>query len=183
MACKTEGRVHQALCSQEMNAVRLEPLSPENFEQVARWLSNGSVNQWLSGDWRGKETTATIIAIAHRNRRNRFFLVYRQDVPCGFVALSDIEATDNTAMIWYFLGDNSLSGKGIMSEAVRQLVKHAFTSLGLRSVYAWAVETNAASVKLLNKCGFRVVGRIRKSACFGSQQLDRIYFDIVAHDC
>src|SRR5688572_9291568 len=95
----------------------LVPLASDSFELVAKWLSTPAINRWLSGDWRDKETTATIVAIAARNRKNRFFLFSHDGAPCGLVALSDLELPDKTAMAWYLMGEQQLSGQGITSEA------------------------------------------------------------------
>jgi ribosomal-protein-serine acetyltransferase len=158
----------------------LAPLAVEHFETVAGWLSQPDINSWLSGDWREKKTTATVVAVAVRNRKNRFFLVVHDGQPCGLAALSDIEVLDKTAMVWYFLGDQKLTGKGITSDAVRQVVSFGFSELGLESIYAWAMEPNAASIALLAKVGFREAGRIRRSAFLNGHQVDRIYFDITS---
>jgi RimJ/RimL family protein N-acetyltransferase len=160
----------------------IAPLTPEHFETVARWLSNPEINRWLSGDWRDKATTASTIAIAVRNRRNRLYLVSQLGQPCGVVALSDIDAADNTAMVWYFLGDRSFSGQGVTSEAVRQMVAVGLSDLGLKSIYAWAMETNVNSIRLLTKAGFKPAGRIRRSSHFAGRQIDRLYFDLTAED-
>lgn len=157
-------------------------LSPEYFDVVARWLSTAEINCWLSGDWRGREISATMISIAVRNRKNRFFVVRYEERPCALVALSEIEPADKTAMAWYLMGETELRGKGITSHAVRQLIEIAFHQLGLESIYAWAAQNNVASVKLLRKVGFREVGRIRRSFAWQDQQLDRVYFDLTASD-
>jgi RimJ/RimL family protein N-acetyltransferase len=52
--------------------------------------------------------------------------------------------------------------------------------MGLASIYAWIMEDNAASQRVLQKAGFREAGRIRCAACSGGRQVDRIYFDLVA---
>jgi len=160
----------------------IEELAPEHFGTVARWVSNPEINRWLSAEWRNKETTSTLLAIAARNRRNRLFLVRYEDRPCGFVGLADIDAMDKTGMVWYFLGEQMLAGRGIISEAVRQLVRLAFLDLGLKSLYAWIMEDNPASGKVLLNAGFKEAGRISSSACSAGRQVDRIYFDIVCKD-
>lgn len=159
----------------------LSPLSPEHFELVARWLSNPAIHRWLSGEWRRNETSAAIIGIAVRNKKNRLFLVSHLGVPCGIVGLSDIEPLDRTAMLWYLLGDSQLAGKGIISDAVSSLLGIAFGELDLRSIYAWAMETNAASIRVLAKTGFAPAGRIRSSANLDGAQIDRLYFDIISY--
>lgn len=159
--------------------VSLRELTPEHFEFVARWLSDPEINRWLSSEWRRKDVAPSMIAIAVRNRRNRLFLVMSDDNPCGIVALSDLEPEDGTANVWYFLGDRTLSGKGITSAAVRELVRLAFGQLGLASLSAWAMEGNVASQRLLRQVGFRELGRMRHSARYGEQRVDRIYFDLL----
>jgi RimJ/RimL family protein N-acetyltransferase len=62
------------------------------------------------------------------------------------------------------------------------LVRVAFTEMGLASVYAWIMEGNAASRKVLQKVGFREAGRIRCASSFGGRQVDRIYFDLVSSE-
>ena len=159
--------------------ITLEDLGVQDFEQVAQWLSRPEINSWLTPEWRHKAAGASMVAIAVRNRRNRLFLVRNDDAPCGLAALAEIETLDRTAMVWYFLGEESLSGQGVTSAAVRELSRFAFGQLGLLSLYAWVMEDNVASQKVLRHVGFREAGRIRQSACSGDRQVDRIYFDLV----
>jgi RimJ/RimL family protein N-acetyltransferase len=158
----------------------LEELSPEQFARVAQWLSDPEINRWLTPEWRRSETSPSMIALAVRSRRNLLFLVRYEGEPCGLVVLSDIDTVDRTAMIWYLLGVRRLGGKGITAAAVRQLVCLAFERLGLASVYAWAMDDNAVSKRLLLRVGFREAGRLRQSAWSAGRQVDRVYFDMVS---
>jgi RimJ/RimL family protein N-acetyltransferase len=160
----------------------LTPLTSDHFETVARWLSTPGVNRLLSADWRDKEVTATVMAIAARNRQNRFFLIQHEGNSCGLVALSDMVIADKSAMAWYLMGEEQLRGKGITADAVRQLIRLAFMEMGLECIFAWTVEGNTESLRLLKAVGFREVGRIRRSACIAGQQLDKLYFDIIRSD-
>lgn len=155
----------------------IEQLQPEHFEQVAEWLARPEINQWLSGEWREHRATAAMIAITARNRRNRLYLVRHEAAPCGLVALAEIDVADRLAMIWYVLGDSRLEGHGITSEAVRQLAKIGFSELSLASIYAWIMEDNFGSRRVLERSGFQECGRLRRAARRGERQIDRIYFD------
>jgi RimJ/RimL family protein N-acetyltransferase len=160
--------------------ISLEALSPGRFELVARWLSNPEINRWLTSEWRGRATTATAIAIVLRNPRNRLFVILYGDQPCGLVALADIDTSDKTAMVWYFLGEPTLARKGITSEAVRQLARFAFREMGLNALYAWVMEDNNRSERVLLKAGFAPAGRIRSATRSGERQVNRVYFDLVS---
>jgi len=157
----------------------IEPLQPEHFEQVAEWLSRPGINKWLSGEWRNRETTPAILAITIRNRRNKLYMVRHDAVSCGLVGLADFDPADRIAMVWYILGEERLKGRGIISEAVRQLAQLAFSELSVASLYAWIMEDNVASRRVLEKSGFRECGRFRNAAYSNGRQVERVYFDLI----
>lgn len=162
--------------------VIIEQLAPEYFEQIARWLSDPAVNVWLTPEWRNRVVDKALIGVAVRNARNCLFLVRCDDRPCGLVALAELDVVDRIAMVWYALGEGALAGRGIMTEAVTQLVRHAFQVNGLQSVYAWTMANNIASGRVLAKAGFRCVGRVRNASLSDGQQVDRIYYDLIPTD-
>jgi RimJ/RimL family protein N-acetyltransferase len=165
-----------------MEMITIEELIPAHFERVAAWLAKAEINRWLTGEWRNRVVNATLISGVVRNRKNRLFLVRYDGKPCGLIALADIDTADKTAMVWYVLGEQTLSGRGITSHAVKQLTHLCFDEMRLASVYAWIMEDNAASQRVLQKAGFREAGRIRCAACSGGRQVDRIYFDLVPRE-
>jgi RimJ/RimL family protein N-acetyltransferase len=160
----------------------ISALTPEHFELVATWLSKSEINRWLTAEWRDKTATSALVAMVVRNKRNRVFLVHFDGEPCGVVALADIDTTDKTAMVWYFIGESALVGRGVAADAVKQLVSLSFRQMGLASLYAWAMEDNQPSKGLLRKVGFREAGRIRRATSSRGRQLDRVYFDLVADE-
>jgi RimJ/RimL family protein N-acetyltransferase len=162
--------------------IAIEELAPDHFELVSNWLSTTEINQWLTSEWRNRVVTPALVALVVRNKRNRAFLVRCNGHACGLVALTDIDAMDRTAMIWYVLGDTALAGRGIISQAVVQVAGMCWNQLGLASLYAWIMDGNAASKRVLQKAGFREAGRIRIAAHHNGHQVDRIYFDLTARE-
>ena len=166
-----------------MEVTTIEKLQPDDLGLVAMWLSRKEVNRWLTAEWRNRIVSTTLLAIALRSAKNRFFLVRHNGQACGLVALADIDIADGTAMVWYVLGDPTFPKRGIASEAVKQLVRRSFHELKLQSLYAWMMEDNVASAKLLHNVGFREIGRIRQATSSNGRRVDRIYFDLVASEC
>jgi RimJ/RimL family protein N-acetyltransferase len=162
--------------------ITIEPLEPADFALAAEWLSNPAINRWLTVEWRNRDANSTTLAMAVRNKRNRLFLVRNDSQPCGLVALADLDPGDRTAMIWYLLGDVALGGKGVTTAAVGLLVQRAFAEHSLASLYAWAMDDNSFSKRVLEKAGFKQVGRLRQSACSVDRQVDRVYFDMTADE-
>lgn len=77
--------------------------------------------------------------------------------------------------IGYWLG-REYWGRGIMTEAVGAFTDSIFERFGLMRVYALPFDNNPASAKLLEKCGFQLEGRMRKSAVKEGVALDQLIF-------
>jgi RimJ/RimL family protein N-acetyltransferase len=161
----------------------IEELTRPHFDLVAAWLSDPEINRWLTAEWRGRIVSAALVAVMVRSKRNRVFLVRFNGQPLALTGLADIDTADSTAMVWFFLGDPAFSGRGIVSQAVRQMARRCFQEIKLESLYAWTMEDNLASAKVLQKVGFREAGRIRRATSSSGRQVDRIYFDLLASDC
>ncbi len=162
--------------------IGIEPLMAVHFATVAEWLSKPEINQWLTSEWRDRVIDPTLIGVAVRNKRNRFFMVRSDGVPCGLVALADWDVIDRIAMIWYALGDPASGGRGIMTQAVQVLVRTAFDSLGIQALHAWIMEDNERSRRVLEKNGFREAGRLRVATVHNGSRFDRVYFDRTRQD-
>jgi RimJ/RimL family protein N-acetyltransferase len=107
----------------------------------------------------------------------------REDArPIGLVGLSDISPLFKTATLWYVLGDKTYSAGGHTTRAVQELLDHGFGRLGLHAITAWAVENNVASIRVLEKVGFRPIGSRRCCHRLGDRYLDRQLFDLLAHE-
>ncbi len=96
------------------------------------------------------------------------------------VSLADVSSTFKTAMIWYVLGDKTYTGQGYTTRSVRRLLHIGFTELGLEAVNAWTVEANIPSARILERNGFRLIGRMRNCHEIDGQRLDRLLFDLLA---
>lgn len=83
-----------------------------------------------------------------------------------------------SAEIGYWLGE-PFWGKGIATEAVRVLVEYAFANFDFARLYAYVKEWNPASMRVLEKCGFQLEGRLRKSIVKDGQTIDQLLYAIV----
>lgn len=87
----------------------------------------------------------------------------------GSVGLDHIEG--HKAEIGYWLSQR-LRGKGIMTEAVRLVTRYGFSSLKLRRIYATVFYFNRASMRVLEKGGYKFEGVLRKYTKKGRSLLD-----------
>lgn len=78
----------------------------------------------------------------------------------------------------YWLGEEYW-GRGIVSEAVKAMVQHAFSDLGLRRVYARIFSNNVASKRVLEKAGFQFEGMARQAVVKNEKVLDVFHYAIL----
>lgn len=160
----------------------LRPVAREEEQLVAAWLGRKETYQWLDFGHGSQRVTPIGLKVMLRNETNvcRVYTADGAAAPIGLVALSQMSQTFRTAMLWYVLGEWQFGGQGYTSRAVSELLTLAFTELGLRAIHAWAVEENAASIRVLERNGFRLFGRQRQCHYIDGQGCDRLLFDLLA---
>jgi RimJ/RimL family protein N-acetyltransferase len=160
----------------------LRPLSIDDLPMVASWLSDPRNLRWI--DFGPGQPALSAITLRVMMQKPHFCLrVYtsdEQEQPVGIVALSMADSHLRTAMLWYVLGDRSCAGRGLTRRAVGYMLRLAFDELHLRSVHAWVAEGNAASLRILERSGFRPAGRLRAAHELDGQPCDRLLYDVAA---
>lgn len=161
--------------------MKLRALEKDDLEVVAHWMAEEENYRWLDFGAGQQILTASALAVV-RQREIHCLKLYTADTdehPLGVVALSNIAPAFKSATLWYVLGDKRYAGHGHTSRAVARMLTLGFRELALESVNAWVVETNAASIRILKKNGFRLIGRQRRCHWVGGGLRDRLLFDIL----
>lgn len=87
----------------------------------------------------------------------------------GVVNLHGVDKANRCAETSYALAP-AYRGAGLMPEALGAVLRFGFTQAGFNRICADVLEGNAASVRVLEKCGFRREGVLRgrywKAGCF-----------------
>jgi ribosomal-protein-alanine N-acetyltransferase len=119
-----------------------------------------------------------------RDDRAYAFFIFRQAdyVLLGGITLSNVtRGMTQTATLGYWIGER-YAGQGYMTKAVRAIVPFAFGSLRLHRLEAACLPHNAASMRLLEKVGFRREGLARGLVCISGRWQDHIVFALLADD-
>jgi ribosomal-protein-alanine N-acetyltransferase len=106
-----------------------------------------------------------------------FFLFRKDDnVLVGGLALANIRrGVAQAGSLGYWVGAPHVRC-GYMSAAVRALMPVAFDVLRLHRVEAACIPTNLASIRLLEKCGFRREGYARQYLCINGFWQDHLLY-------
>ncbi len=70
-------------------------------------------------------------------------------------------------------------GYGYATEAARTMLYFGFTELGLHRIWAWCIADHVGSIRVLEKLGMRLEGRLREKERFKGQWWDRLIFAIL----
>ena len=98
----------------------------------------------------------------------------------GSVFLKDIDWKVLKSEIGYFI-DGEYSGKGIISKAVSFVVDYCFRELKLNKVYLRTAEDNVASIKVAEKTGFQLEGKLRQDfKTYDGKFIDVLYYGLLA---
>lgn len=94
----------------------------------------------------------------------------------GFMLQHDVAR--RSAEIGYWLSEE-FWGRGIMSEVVIAVTDHAFANYDLCRLYAHVFEWNGASARVLEKAGYQLEGRMRKSVTKDGQTIDQLMYAVI----
>jgi [ribosomal protein S5]-alanine N-acetyltransferase len=172
--------------------IYLRPPEMRDYEPWAdlRERSRSFLTPW-EPTWPGDDLTRT--AFRRRLRRHTQeitedqaypFLIFREsdDVLVGGLTLGQIKrGVAQSATLGYWMG-LSFAGKGLMSRSVRAMAGFAFTSLRLHRIEAACLPHNEASIKLLERNGFKKEGLARAYLRINGLWQDHVLYALLETD-
>ena len=162
----------------------LRPVASVDQELIVGWLPQKENYQWLDFGSGNQHMNPALVTLMVRRASNvcRVYTSDVDDTPIGIVALSDVSRNFRTALLWYVLGDKRFGGQGYTRRAVARMLTLAFAELGLWAINAWTVQRNLASIRILERNNFRLIGRQRQCHRLDDEALDRLLFDLLASE-
>ena len=96
----------------------------------------------------------------------------------GIGVIPGADVNRHTAELGYWLG-RAWWGRGLATAAVGRFVPWAAETFGFLRLFAEVFETNPASMRVLEKCGFQREGVLRSHAHKDGRYLDEVVYGIV----
>ena len=144
----------------------LRPFQPEDAERVALLCNNkqifDSLRDYFPHPYSLQDARDFIKGCQARNPVLNFAITASQEVVGAIGVIPQTDVYTGTAEIGYWLGE-PFWGKGIMTEAVRQMVSYGWETLSLRRIFTGVFDFNKASMRVLEKAGFELEGICKKS--------------------
>lgn len=87
-----------------------------------------------------------------------------------------------TAELGYYIAEEYW-GKGIMTEAVKQICEYVFGDSDIIRIYAEPFAYNIASCRVLEKVGFQYEGTLRSNAVKNGKVIDMEMYSLLKEEC
>lgn len=160
--------------------VSIRKFGREDIPKKVEWINNPANNKFLHYDipLEVKKTQKWFDSI--EKRIDRYDAVIEADgVPCGTIGLLNIDRKNSKAEYYIAMGDVSLKGKGISTQASKLIIEYGFKELGLNRIYLFTEIDNIPAQRLFEKVGFIKEGCIRSDIVSHGQFVDRYAYSII----
>ncbi len=104
--------------------------------------------------------------------------VYYQNTLIGIIGLKYIDWINRKTEIMYWI-DEEFSGKGITTLCVNKLVDISFNEYGLHKVIIEANANNVGSIKIAEKCGFIMEGKLIEDELIDETYTDTYIYSVI----
>ena len=164
--------------------MKLLPLnSPDIIELAASWLGRKENYQWLDIGNGSHQITPALLKIMAQ-RETHLIRVYTSNdnvTPIGIAALNNVDHRCRTGTLWGLAGEKSFVLRGYGTLAAARFLALAFRECGLRAINTWVVDHNP-SLRIIERLGFRFIGRQRQCHLIDDRTYDRLLFDLLAEE-
>lgn len=161
--------------------MNLRPWTLSDAENLAKYANNPNVARFLTNAFPHPytiENAQSFIEMVSAQNPTSVFAIEIDGEAVGSIGLhaqSDIMCKNME--LGYFLGE-PFWGKGIVTEAVKQMVDYGFQNFDITRIYARPYGNNLASQKVLEKAGFTLEARIEKNIYKNGEFLDELIYAI-----
>jgi RimJ/RimL family protein N-acetyltransferase len=100
----------------------------------------------------------------------------------GDIRLDNINDQDRRASLAIGIADPAALGQGLGTEAIGLVAAHAFGPMVLHRLTVRVLAFNERAIRAYQKCGFRVEGRERESACIDGAWHDDVIMGLLASE-
>ena len=152
----------------------LRPVEPDDRAFLARHWNEPTVRRWTN---RYEPVTEADVSELLADEDAVHFVASRSGESVGFVWLFEISDVHDRAELGYWIAPDE-AGRGYATEAARCCLRYAFADRNLRRVTARVFEGNDASMRVLEKLGFREEGRLREQYYVDGEYVDCVRYGV-----
>ena len=141
--------------------INFKPHSRKDIPLRVKWLNNNKAVLYAI-DKPEESTTGELQNIWFddyeeklEKGEKKFFTIFSDEKPIGFMGLSDIDIAQGFAKIFILIGEDDYRGRGVGRESIDYIINYAFNDLGLKTLNLDVKKLNEPAINLYNKVGFQ----------------------------
>ena len=167
--------------------IRLTPLRVSDAEAMSEWCTNEAFIRLYDSKFALPRT-----ADSFRRELERDEIPHQEidfairpleaDSLLGNIGLVDIEWSNRVAWLYIGLGDRSVWGKGIGSEAMRLFLTYVFNELNFHRIQLSVVSYNDAAIRMYERLGFVHEGVLREAGERDGKRYDLIVYGLLRRE-
>jgi len=138
-----------------LHEVRISPLTPEMYAQVAVWLKNPTIKYSFISLFPDSESGLTQYL---NHPRREYFSIFYCNEQVGVIGADNIDVESKKLEMRKFVGNTGLQGKGIGKLATFLFLYYSFCILNFEKIYIHSGDTNIRNINLNSKFGFELEG-------------------------
>lgn len=146
--------------------IKLRKLETSDKSVIAKLLNNKKIWNNLTNKipYPYTERDAEIfLKFIERDKHHKAFAIEFNREFCGIIGLiKQQDVREKSAEIGYWIGE-PFWNKGITTEAVKLITEYGFSNLNIIRIYSTVFEYNIASMKVLEKNGYKKEGVFKKA--------------------
>jgi [ribosomal protein S5]-alanine N-acetyltransferase len=159
----------------------LRPWSLTDIDSLAGYANNANIARYMTNMFPHPYNTADakkFIEMVSQHQPTQVFTIEVNGRASGGIGLfpqSDIMCKN--AEMGYWLAE-PLWGKGIITNAIKQMLEYGFKTWDITRIYARPFGSNTGSQKALEKAGFTLEGRFEKTIFKNGEFEDELVYAI-----
>ena len=158
-------------------------------EAYSRWGRDSEYIRLVDHDparlWSPKKFKEWIEKDLEKEPPSEFFFTIRtleDDQLIGFIGLGGLQWAHGDTWVGIGLGERKYWSKGYGTDAMRIILRYAFTELNLHRVSLDTFEYNPRAIRSYEKAGFKIEGRVRQLLNREGRRWDVIYMGILREE-
>ena len=168
------------------NRIYLRALEPDDYKVTVEWRKDEDIENMVGGPKyfvsSEKEKEWVKNCIFDNSRFVLGICLKESDKLIGTVNIQEIDWINRSCHVPILIGDKAEWSKGYATEARMLAFKFAFDERGMERVWATIMDTNMASVKMHEKCGYKQEGIQRRAVFKDGRFHDLIMMSILKEE-
>lgn len=159
----------------------LRKWTEDDLDSLVKHANNFNIAKFLTNQFPypyTRQDGENYLSFASKENPTQLFAIEINGDAVGSIGLfpqSDIHAKN--AEMGYWLSEDYW-GQGIMTQAIRELVRYGFEAFDINRIYARPFGTNKGSQRVLEKAGFTLEAKFSKVLFKNGEYLDELVYAV-----